>query len=548
MKKVTIFGMFAALMLANSCSDDNNVPQADSSLAQVTFKVSADGALTRAISDGTSVNQLVYRVFDKNGNAITTLNKTTETATDLLSGHTVTLTLAKGQTYKIAFWAQKADCAAYTVDDNMNVSIDYSGVNNDESRDAFFKTVELTVNEDMTQDVTLKRPFAQINVGTTDADWTAATAAGLTVTQSKVTVKKAANKLNVVDGTVSGETDVTYTEANLPGEPLMVDADGDGTKDSYKYLSMCYVLPNDATDGTQKTLASTEFIFKPAAGTDVIIKDGLQNVPLQRNYRTNIVGDILTRSQQFKIVVDPAFDEPDNNVVYRIAKASTQAEMTAAAAQPNTTVVLEPNTYTLSAAPADGVVFTSNNPETTIIKIPAAVTATNVKFENVTVESPNENYTGIQHATSVRYVGCIITGQPFSYAADAYYDNCTFKQTSADAYNIWTYGSTRITFNKCEFQCAGKSVLIYNEGSVSSQTATFNDCTFKASASVTGKAAIEIDSSLPAGVGTPFKVVINNCTATGFANGSVSGNSLWNEKIGTKATVIVNGVTVKNPS
>ena len=546
MKKSIFLGMLAALALANSCStEDNGLSSSENNLKQVTLKVSADGALTRAISDGTSVDQLVYRVFDKNGNAITTLNKTTETATDLLSGHTVTLTLAKGQTYKIAFWAQKADCAAYTVDDNMNVSIDYSGVNNDESRDAFFKTVELTVNEDMTQDVTLKRPFAQINVGTTDADWTAATAAGLTVTQSKVTVKKAANKLNVVDGTVSGETDVTYTEANLPGEPLMVDADGDGTKDSYKYLSMCYVLPNDATDGTQKTLASTEFIFKPAAGTDVIIKDGLQNVPLQRNYRTNIVGDILTRSQQFKIVVDPAFDEPDNNVVYRIAKASTQAEMTAAAAQPNTTVVLEPNTYTLSAAPADGVVFTSNNPETTIIRIPAAVTATNVKFENVTVESPNANYTGIQHATSVRYVGCIITGQPFSYAADAYYDNCIFKQTSADAYNIWTYGSTRITFNKCEFQCAGKSVLIYNEGSLTSQTATFNDCTFKASASVTGKAAIEIDSSLPAGTGTQFNVIINNCTATGFDNGSVSGNPLWNEKRGTKAQVTVDGVVVK---
>ena len=541
MKKSIFLGMLAALALANSCStEDNGLSSSENNLKQVTLKVSADGALTRAISDGKSVDQLVYRVFDKNGNAITTLNKTTETATDLRSGHTVTLTLAKGQTYKIAFWAQKAGCAAYTVDDNMNVSIDYSGVNNDESRDAFFKTVELTVNEDMTQDVTLKRPFAQINVGTTNTDWTAATAAGLTVTQSKVTVKKAANKLNVVDGTVSGATDVTYTEANLPDEPLMVDADGDGTKDSYKYLSMCYVLPNDATDGTQKTLASTEFTFKPAAGTDVIIKDGLQNVPLQRNYRTNIVGDILTRSQQFKIVVDPAFDERDNNVVYRIAKASTQEEMVAAAAQPNTTVVLEPNIYILSAAPADGVVFTSNNPETTIIRIPAAVTATNVKFENVTVESPNTNYVGIQHATSVRYTGCIITGQPFSYAADAYYDNCTFKQTSADAYNIWTYGSTRITFNKCEFQCAGKSVLVYNEGAVTSQTATFNDCTFNASAAV-GKAAIEIDSSL----GTLFNVIINNCTATGFSNGSVSGNPLWNEKRGTKAQVTVDGVVVK---
>ena len=87
--------------------------------------------------------------------------------------------------------------------------------------------------------------------------------------------------------------------------------------------------------------------------------------------------------------------------------------------------------------------------------------------------------------------------------------------------------------------------LIYNEGTVSGQTATFNDCTFKASASVAGKAAIEIDSSLPVGEGTQFNVIINNCTATGFDNGSVSHNSLWNEKKGTKAQVTVDGVVVK---
>ena len=88
-------------------------------------------------------------------------------------------------------------------------------------------------------------------------------------------------------------------------------------------------------------------------------------------------------------------------------------------------------------------------------------------------------------------------------------------------------------------------MLIYNEGSVGGQTATFNDCTFTASAPVAGKAAIEIDSSLPTGVGTPFNVIINNCTATGFSNGTVSGNPLWNEKRGTKAQVTVDGVVVK---
>lgn len=545
MKKVTIFGMFAALMLANSCSDDNNVPQADSSLAQVTFKVSADGALTRAISDGTTVDELVYRVFDKNGNPIATLPLVKEAAADLRSGHTVALTLTKGQTYKVAFWAQKAGTTAYSVNDNMQVSVNYSGANNDESRDAFFNAVEITVKDDVAQTVKLKRPFAQLNVGSTTADWDAAVASGVIVTESKVTVKQAATTLNVLDGKVSGAADVNFTYAAKPGESLKVDADGDGTKEDYEYLSMSYILPNDATDGTQKTLASAEFTFKTESGTEIVVKNGLQNLPLQRNYRTNIVGNILSGTTTFSVVVDPAFSTPDHNTTYRMVQ--TQAEMTAAASQPNTVVKLAAgNSYTLSTAPADGVVFSSDDAATTTISIPAAVTATNVAFENVTVESPNANYVGIQHATTVKYKGCVIKGQPFSYAADASYEDCKFEQTSSDCYNIWTYGSSNITFTRCAFYCAGKSVLIYNEGSITGQTATFQDCTFKASAPV--KAAIEIDSSLPAGVGTPFKVVINNCTATGFANGSVSGNSLWNEKKGTKATVIVDGVTVKSAS
>lgn len=549
MKKVTIFGMFAALMLANSCSEDNSVPQADSSLAQVTFKVSADGALTRAISDGTTVDELVYRVFDKNGNPIATLPLVKDAAADLRSGHTVALTLAKGQTYKVAFWAQKAGNTAYTVNDNMQVAVNYSGANNDESRDAFFNAVEITVKDDVAQTVELKRPFAQLNVGSTTADWNAAVASGATVTESKVTVKQAATTLNVLDGKVSGAADVNFTYAAKPGELLKVDADGDGTKEDYEYLSMSYILPNDATDGTQKTLASAEFTFKAASGTEIVVKNGLQNLPLQRNYRTNIVGNILSGTTTFTVVVDPAFSTPDHNTTYRIAHASTQTEMNAAASQPNTVVKLAAgNSYTLSAAPADGVVFSSDDAATTTVKIPASVTATNVSFENVTVESPNTNYVGIQHATTVKYKGCVITGQPFSYAADASYEDCKFVQTSGSCYNIWTYGSSNITFTRCTFSCAGKSVLIYNEGAITGQTATFQDCTFTATAPAAGKAAIEIDSSLPTGVGTPFKVVINNCTATGFANGSVSGNSLWNEKRGTKATVIVDGVTVKSAS
>ena len=62
-----------------------------------------------------------------------------------------------------------------------------------------------------------------------------------------------------------------------------------------------------------------------------------------------------------------------------------------------------------------------------------------------------------------------------------------------------------------------------------------------ASAPVAGKAAIEIDSSLIKGA---YNVTINGTTANGFAEGNVSGNTLWNNKKGTKTNITVDGVKV----
>ena len=312
-----LFTMLAAstMMLATGCSSsDDTVATQESNLATVSFSVQADAVVgTRAISDGTGADELIYRVFDKDGNSVGTLAQKTETGlTDLLTGHKVTLYLAKGQTYKVAFWAQDADCHAYTVDDNMSVAVNYAGANNDETRDAFFKTVDVTVTGDMSVDVTLKRPFAQINVGCTTDDWNAAQASGINVQTSSVTVKDAATKLNVIDGTVSGSQDVTYTAANIPTETLKVDADGDGTKEEYNYLSMCYILPNETTTGAAKTTAGTTFTFHPQAGNDITLSEGLQAIPVQRNYRTNIVGKILSGEVSFNVKVDPIYDGDHN--------------------------------------------------------------------------------------------------------------------------------------------------------------------------------------------------------------------------------------------
>ncbi len=195
--------------------------------------------------------------------------------------------------------------------------------------------------------------------------------------------------------------------------------------------------------------------------------------------------------------------------------------------------------YTLPGKVADDITIESE--ENAVINIPAVTwSEKSVTFRGVTLKSSNANYTGIQHAAAIKYENCVIEGQPFSYAANAVFEKCTFNQTSPDAYNIWTYGSKNITFNNCVFNCAGKGVLIYNEGSINKEVATFNNCKFIATTPVTGKAAIEIDSRF-----TSYEVYINGCTHDGFANGSVSGNSLWNKKAGDKSVkVFVDGTPV----
>ena len=190
-----------------------------------------------------------------------------------------------------------------------------------------------------------------------------------------------------------------------------------------------------------------------------------------------------------------------------IEPVGTQEDFKTAAAEENATVVLSSGTYNIPDGIADGVTILGS--EGTVIDIPAQINCggKHLTFKNVTMTSPNENYTGIIHVASVKYVGCTIEGQPFSYATEAVYENCTFKQTSPDAYNIWTYGSKNITFNNCVFNCAGKGALVYKENGTVWFKATFNDCKFIASAPVAGKAEIEIDSSLH-----PYEVYINNCT------------------------------------
>ena len=174
-----------------------------------------------------------------------------------------------------------------------------------------------------------------------------------------------------------------------------------------------------------------------------------------------------------------------------------------------------------------------------------------ITFNNVTFDyKTNGNYIGLQHTDTLVYNNCTINGMVFLYAVNETFNGCTFNQTSAGAYNVWTYGAQNVAFNGCTFNCVGRCVLMYNEGAIDKTDLTVENTEFNASAPVTGKAAIEIDTSLMEGGATI--TVDDKTTAAGFATGSNSGKTLWNDKKQTadtnkNTTVTVAGETVFEP-
>ncbi|HCH41506.1 MAG TPA: hypothetical protein DEW31_02090 [Alistipes obesi] len=309
MNKKLFFGMFAAatMLLATSCSNDELDGVQSGKESVVSFTLEQPGLATRAYSDGTTATTLTYAVYEAGTKTplITSENKVTFTNKTA----TVNLRLVTGKSYDILFWAD-AENAPYTFNANaQTITVADNLTSQDENRDAFFAAEKsLVVDGAINKTITLYRPFAQLNIGTTDA--TESSTAAFNPTQSTVTVKNVYKTLNLFDGAVSNETEMTYAMANIPGagETFPV-AD-------VKYLSMNYLLV-----ASEKELVEVDFTVTD--GTHSIDRK-YASVPVQRNYRTNIYGKILTDPADFNITIAPEYETPNYEVVVWDGKTVTE--------------------------------------------------------------------------------------------------------------------------------------------------------------------------------------------------------------------------------
>ena len=165
-------------------------------------------------------------------------------------------------------------------------------------------------------------------------------------------------------------------------------------------------------------------------------------------------------------------------------------------------------------------------------------------FENMTIQAGEGNFDGVV-CDELTYKNCTIKGKLTLYGKATFID-CTFENTMANQYSIWTWGGTDVTFEGCTFNTNGKAILLYGQATASNPTnLVVNNCTFNDRNNGTaGKAAIEIGNDYNA----TYTLTINDITVNGFANGQNTGSKLWANKNSMDAahlTVTIDGSKIQ---
>ena len=310
--------IFSAVSCAKEQVSDVQVGQE----VEVTFAADLGGALgSRAIADGTTVDEVAWAIYEDGADS--PLDSLQGTLVLVDKKATLNVRLVTGKTYDVAFFAYKAKAAAedgvvdpkyYTVAwDGQTVTMDTANtVANDEERDCFWYVEHnLYIDGPINKTFTLTRPLAQLNLGVAAEDVKNAAKAGYSVSASEIVVDTYAT-FNLFNGKVSDpiQKAVKFVKNDSPvaaTAPEILKVKDDAT--DYNYLATTYILVNEKiTSEVTVTLWDQD--------NNEFNTLNYSYVPLQRNYRTNILGNLLTNPAVFTIIVDERFNEPDDIVFH----------------------------------------------------------------------------------------------------------------------------------------------------------------------------------------------------------------------------------------
>lgn len=382
MKKYFLFMAGFILLVFTACRNDELVNGGDGSEVAVSFNVQmqeGNSPSTRTTGDGsTTVNRCIMEIYlngERYGDR--------QIAPITNKGAKFDVRLVTSQTYDFVFWA---DNVASTEGDAIKTDNHYATTNagglqnityadsytgNDETRDAFFGTLKgELVTGAFAKSVELKRPFGQLNIKTNDIG--SILKADLKPVSASLRFKNVYTAFNALSGNLIGDaTTFAYTQAvALP--------DDTGT------LTMDYLF----APASDKLLANMVLTVNNASKTPTTKE--LNNIPIQRNYRTNVSGNLLTASGSMNISVVPDFNEGE--ISQPIAEVSTVADVAEALKTSDNVVV---KTAPTEAATISLPKYTATD-KSVSITLPAQTTSTvtiNYTTETSTSGNPPKELT-----------------------------------------------------------------------------------------------------------------------------------------------------------
>ena len=283
MKKFLLMAVAAVAMWATACTKDNDAVEPVEQTSEITFTISTIEYITRAeFGKGEQATKLHWAVYDHNNKQFLFKSQSPTTMEELKAQ--VVIPFVNGMSYDVLFWAgAETDATPYTVywdAATMAYKADTTLYANQESYDAFFCYHEIgLVSGPVSKDIKLKRPFAQVNIATADHS-----TAGFTVAESKVTVKDVYSAFNLRDGVVMGtKAPLTLNYGTKPNGTITLDGK------TYDILAVNYLLVDK-----DKTAIDITMDCKDASSN--VKSFNYSAVPVQLNYKTNIVGNLLSSS------------------------------------------------------------------------------------------------------------------------------------------------------------------------------------------------------------------------------------------------------------
>lgn len=314
------FAIAAMAVLAGACAKEQ-VGSADGETVEMTFNVDVPETTitTKGLSDAAQVDELVFQVFltgtkdDKKHFINTPVPELTQVVPVVDKKATVRVNLVKGQRYSYAFWAQSKGTGYYDTSDLRAVKMNTDKVKaNDPKMDAFYWFREgETASKSYSGYVKLYRALAQINFGAKALDRSDA----LQATASSVTLSKAPDIFHPFWKTSEGEGSITYANnAVVSKEKLVIGKEPDKTE--YDYLATAYVFANKENDNILIDASAT--ITLSNGGTTKI---SVPNAPIQVNYRTNILGDLLNVEGVWNITIDEKFENNGDRIYDSVSSA-----------------------------------------------------------------------------------------------------------------------------------------------------------------------------------------------------------------------------------